>query len=101
MINGPASANYDHDIGSLMLMDWTHEIADYWFHQSQIDGVVTQNNGLINGTNTFSGAGSSFSTKFVEGESYLLRVVNGALDTHYDFTIDNHVMQVIATDFVP
>lgn len=30
-----------------------------------------------------------------------MRLVNGAADTHFRFTIDNHTMQVIANDFVP
>lgn len=62
--------------------------------------------GLINGTNTFTlddgtVVGSRFETTFTSGESYLLRLVNTAADTHFKFTIDNHTMQVIATDFVP
>lgn len=27
--------------------------------------------------------------------------MNGAIDTHFDFSIDNHTLQVISTDFVP
>lgn len=45
--------------------------------------------------------GSRFETSFVAGTSYRIRLVNGAADTHFRFTIDNHTMQVIASDFVP
>lgn len=30
-----------------------------------------------------------------------MRLVNGAADTHFRFTIDNHTLQVISSDFVP
>lgn len=33
--------------------------------------------------------------------SYLLRLVNTAIDTHFKFMVDNHTMTVIAADFVP
>lgn len=63
--------------------------------------------GLINGTNVYGNNGSSsstgkhFSTNFVEGTSYRLRLVNVAIDTHFKFSIDNHTMTVIETDWVP
>jgi len=39
--------------------------------------------------------------EFVSGTKYLIRLVNGAIDTHFKFSIDNHTMTVIASDFVP
>jgi FtsP/CotA-like multicopper oxidase with cupredoxin domain len=60
---------------------------------------------LINGTNIWNESGtvvgSRFETTFESDTSYLLRLVNGAIDTHFTFSIDNHTMQVIAMDFVP
>lgn len=61
---------------------------------------------MINGTNTWTEddgttVGSRFETKFVAGTRYRMRLVNGAADTHFRFTIDNHTMEVIASDFVP
>lgn len=38
--------------------------------------------------------------KFVAGKTYLLRLVNGALNNHYFFTIANHTMTVVAADGV-
>lgn len=57
--------------------------------------------GLINGTNMWEGAGAYFETTFVEGTSYRIRVVNSAIDTFFKFSIDNHTLTVITTDFVP
>lgn len=106
VINGPATGNYDHDLGNIALTDWDHDTADNLVLQSAVSGPPEMANGLINGTNTFTQAdgtvvGSRFETTFTSGESYLLRLVNTAADTHFKFTIDNHTMQVIASDFVP
>jgi FtsP/CotA-like multicopper oxidase with cupredoxin domain len=62
-------------------------------------------NGLINGTNTYNDSGttvgSRFETTFVSGTSYRMRLINAAIDTQFDFSIDNHTLTVIAMDFVP
>jgi len=62
-------------------------------------------NGLINGTNIYNNSGtivgSRFQTTFESGKSYRLRLINGANDSHFKFSIDNHTMTVIANDLVP
>ncbi|RDW85906.1 multicopper oxidase-1 [Coleophoma crateriformis] len=105
VINGPATADYDEDLGSLFLNDWSHATADQELLHAEAYGPPTLDNGLINGTNTYNNSGtivgSRFSTDFVAGTRYRIRLVNAAADTHFKFTIDNHTMEVIATDFVP
>lgn len=107
IINGPATANYDEDLGNLFLNDWSHETADILALQAAASGPPTMPNCLINGTNIYNDtttgdvAGSRFETTFVAGTKYRIRLVNGAADTHFRFTIDNHTMEVISTDFVP
>jgi FtsP/CotA-like multicopper oxidase with cupredoxin domain len=108
IINGPATANYDIDKGSLFLNDWTHATVDQWFdyERNVSHGPITQDNGLINGTNvlgtgTDSTTGSRFTMKVNQGTSYRLRLVNAAIDTHWSFSIDNHTLTVIAMDLVP
>ncbi|KAI1355572.1 putative extracellular dihydrogeodin oxidase/laccase [Xylaria sp. FL0043] len=101
LINGPATANYDEDLGSLFLNDWSHPTADDEMLYALTNGPPTLENGLINGTNVYDDGGSRFETTFVSGTSYRLRLVNAGADTHFKFTIDNHTMQVIAMDFVP
>lgn len=61
---------------------------------------------MINGTNTWTEddgtvVGSRFETTFAAGTKYRIRLVNGAADTHFRYTIDNHTFEVIASDFVP
>jgi FtsP/CotA-like multicopper oxidase with cupredoxin domain len=105
IINGPATADYDEDLGNLFLQDWSHQTVDELYIKAQTNGIVTMDNGLINGTNVFDSSsgetGTRFSTNFSPGVSYRLRLVNVAIDTHFKFSIDNHTMTVIATDFVP
>lgn len=108
VINGPASANYDEDKGVVFLSDWTHPTPDSLFYYAEAVGPPIVNNSLINGTNVWSEdgletdqVGSYFTTKFKSGTSYRLRLVNGAIDTQFKFTIDNHVMTVISSDLVP
>lgn len=106
VINGPATANYDVDKGSLFLTDWTHATSDELYEKAETTGPFPMDNGLINGTNVLgTGAngtiGSRFTMKVDEGRSYRLRIVNAAIDTHWSFQIDNHTLTVIAMDFVP
>ncbi|KAK3317236.1 multicopper oxidase [Cercophora scortea] len=107
IINGPASANYDQDLGMLFLNDWSHQTVDELFEEAETSGPPTLDNGLINGTNVFgsdgsdSQTGSRFSVSFVSGTSYRIRLVNAAVDSHFKFSIDNHTLTVIGTDLVP
>ncbi|KAL9075426.1 MAG: hypothetical protein Q9157_004028, partial [Trypethelium eluteriae] len=102
VIHGPATANYDVDLGSLFLSDWDHETADALYTTAETSGPPTLDTGLINGTNVWENTtGTRFSTTFTSGTSYLFRLVNPSIDSHFDFSIDNHTLQVIAMDFVP
>ncbi|KAG0155954.1 hypothetical protein PDIDSM_3127 [Penicillium digitatum] len=106
IINGPATANYDVDQGALFLGDWTHETVDQLHQDVQLRGPVRKlSNGLINGKNVYGNGtnttGSPFHMKVEKGKSYRLRLVNPSIDTHWKFTIDNHIMTIIAMDLVP
>ncbi|KAI2609132.1 multicopper oxidase [Hypoxylon fragiforme] len=101
VINGPATANYDEDLGILFISDWDHSTVDELWDTAQTDGPPVLETGLINGTNVWDNGGSRFEVSFTSGTSYRLRIVNSALDTHFKFSIDNHTMQVIASDLIP
>lgn len=100
LINGPATANYDEDLGNLFLNDWYHLDAATMAVRAE-HGPPKLNNGLINGTNVYDDGGSRFETTFEAGKRYRLRLVNAAADTVFRFAIDNHTLEVIAADFVP
>ncbi|KAF1831408.1 laccase-1 precursor [Decorospora gaudefroyi] len=101
IINGPATSNYDEDLGMLFLNDWDHQTVDELYLSAETIGPPTLDNGLINGTNTYEDGGYRYNTSFTSGTSYLIRLVNAAVDTHWKFMIDNHTMTVIASDLVP
>ncbi|WYZ45663.1 hypothetical protein EsH8_VIII_000979 [Colletotrichum jinshuiense] len=107
VINGPATANYDEDLGMLFLNDWDHQTVDELYSTAETSGPPTLDNGLINGTNVYgddddtSQTGYRYNVTWVSGTSYRMRLVNAAVDTHWKFSIDNHTMQVIASDLVP
>ena len=114
VINGPATANYDVDLGSVTLNEWYYDT--YW----QISGLVNSrlqllptgnlpasgppsaDNILINGTNKSpQGAGSYLVTHITSPQSYRLRLVNSGADNALRVSLDNHSFQVIAADSVP
>ncbi|KKY22076.1 putative multicopper oxidase [Diplodia seriata] len=104
-INGPATANYDVDLGHVFLNDWSHETSSSLEIVSESQGPPTLENALINGTNVYNDSGvvtgSRFETTWEAGTSYRLRLVSGAIDTQFKFSVDNHTMLVIANDLVP
>ncbi|KAJ5594712.1 uncharacterized protein N7459_000920 [Penicillium hispanicum] len=101
IINGPATANYDVDLGHVFLNDWYHATADQLVLKAATGGPPSAPNGLINGTNVWGTTGSRWSTTFTPGTRYRMRVLNAAADQHFRFMIDNHTLEVIANDFVP
>lgn len=111
IIHGPATANYDVDLGTLLLTDWSHTSAFIRWTDGADQGIPpTLENGLINGTNTYNctgstdsacfGNGTRFETTFAPGTKYLLRLVNTAIDGYIRFAIDGHNFSVISNDFV-
>ncbi|KAH8878910.1 hypothetical protein GQ53DRAFT_673202, partial [Thozetella sp. PMI_491] len=102
ILNGPATANYDEDLGVLFLSDWGHSTAfEGWATKARTGAPPTLQNGLINGTNTYNGGGAKFETVFESGKKYLLRLINNAIDGHFQFSIDGHTLTVIGNDLVP
>lgn len=106
IIRGPASANYDEDVGTIMLSDWSHRTVNEILPEVQRKGPYPMDNVLINGTNTYSKKGEEsqtgerFRLDFEDGKTYRLRLVNTGIDTLYKFSIDYHTLKVIAVDFV-
>jgi FtsP/CotA-like multicopper oxidase with cupredoxin domain len=52
-------------------------------------------------TGRYQGKGSYYEQKFKPGKKYLLRIINGSTGFHFHWSLDNHVIKVIAADFVP
>ncbi|KAF2258770.1 hypothetical protein CC78DRAFT_95840 [Lojkania enalia] len=110
IIHGPTSKEYDADAGSILLQDWDHRGVDAMYDGAQDalnGGPRTMDTGLINGMNTWGVDGASnqtgkrfeLLTQFEPGKTYLLSIVNAAIQSTYKFSIDGHSLEVIHMDF--
>jgi FtsP/CotA-like multicopper oxidase with cupredoxin domain len=101
VIRGPSSANWDVDLGAVVLTDWLHETAFSEFFVERLPGPpIPADNGLINGKNKFNGSGSYSEFTFEAGKKYRMRLINTSTNTHFKFWLDEHVMTVQGADFV-
>ena len=113
VVSGPASANYDIDLGPLMISDW------YYGSVNQIALRVNNPNNpyipgfpgspppsdnvLFNGKNKRANgaSGSYLRLAFTPGKKHLLRLINGSVQNSYTVTLVGHSFTIIATDMVP
>lgn len=103
IIHGPASANYDIDLGHVIVNDYynaTAFVQDYFTHRN---GPGTASNYLLNGKNIAldGSSGERAQWKFQKGKKHLLRFINTSIDMMFKIQIDGHKLQVISNDFVP
>ncbi|CZT13380.1 hypothetical protein WAI453_013597 [Rhynchosporium graminicola] len=109
-INGPATADYDIDLGPIAITDWYYEsmyklgrVADGSTPIPGKRGPPSASNGLIDGQNmnVAKNAGHYFNTTLISGKKYRLRLVNTAVDNAFMVSLDSHEFTVIQADFVP
>ena len=103
VINGPATSNYDIDLGTMTINDWYYatafQIADRIASSSTVPPPA--DTGLINGTMVSSSGGSYHNNTITKGKKYRLRLINTSVDNHFMVSLDNHPFTVITSDFVP
>jgi FtsP/CotA-like multicopper oxidase with cupredoxin domain len=102
LIHGPSNDNWDEEWAPIIVSDWYHENCYASFRASltaprapPADSIV------VNGTGRFNGGGNYFQQTFEAGKKYLIHIVNGGTDFHFQFSIDNHMLEVVAADMVP
>ncbi|OAT09933.1 laccase 3, variant 1 [Blastomyces gilchristii SLH14081] len=97
-ISGPASANYDIDLGTMPIQDWYYRTA--W--ENALLGIPpVAENGLINGTMVNANGGGKYHENTIQkGKSYRLRLINTSVDNYFKVHLDNHLFTVISSDFV-
>jgi FtsP/CotA-like multicopper oxidase with cupredoxin domain len=110
IIYGPKHAEYDIDIGPVVVEDWFH--ADYFslVNRTMFRQFPPSNNVLINGKMNYPcqnttlpcepNAGIS-KFRFQSGKKHLLRLINAGAESLQKFSIDGHTLTVIANDFIP
>ncbi|KAM7189733.1 laccase-2 [Rhypophila sp. PSN 637] len=113
IFNGPATADYDEDLGVLFLQDWSHTESFTLWNTAKLGAPPSLETGLVNGTNTWdcttqdpgnpscTSGGSKKEIIFTPGTKYRVRLVNVAIDGKFQFSIDGHSLTVIANDLVP
>ncbi|KAJ4371959.1 hypothetical protein N0V83_003732 [Neocucurbitaria cava] len=117
VINGPATADYDIDVGTIFFTDWDRSTAfEHWATVATFN--VTFNGlgtGLVNGmnignctlTNTTNpdpnciGEGKKYELVLEPGKKHRLRLINMAIESWFQFSIDGHKATVIGADLVP
>ena len=114
-IYGPSSANYDEAKEPILMTDWSHRSAFEEFyqevgrgdHRPYMTSSLMNARGTYNCTHEERSAGNctkppeKYSISFQEGKKYLLRLINTSVDSTWIFSIDQHNMQVVGSDFVP
>lgn len=104
-INGPATSNYDVDLGTYTVQDWYYITAYQAAARAMLFSTSAPppagDNILVNGTNKKGNTGKYNNVKIQKDKKYRLRLVNPSLDAAIRVSLDGHPFTVIANDFVP
>ncbi|KAL9049309.1 MAG: hypothetical protein Q9162_007282 [Coniocarpon cinnabarinum] len=112
-LHGPTSAEFDEAISPPLIMtDWGHNSAfialtdgleDPDILLNGLGNVTSYNNSFPNTTAVKPPYSISFGPpeRGQRTKKYLMRIINTSFDTTFVFSIDNHILQVVTTDFVP
>jgi len=102
IINGPSTANYDIDLGTLPITDWFHATT-FTVNAASLhaNGPPTADNVLVNGTMTSSFGGKYAETTLTPGKSHLLRIINVGINNWNHVGLDGHKFTVVSADFIP
>ncbi|KAK1070098.1 hypothetical protein LTR33_010744 [Friedmanniomyces endolithicus] len=101
------------DLGPVMVGDWYHgyyeTVLDALLRPLPVANIPMSNNNLINGENDFDCSNTSLpctpnaplaTFNFTSGKTCKLRFINPSAAAVQKITIDGHMMQVTANDFV-
>lgn len=102
-INGPASDDYDKDLGPYVVTDWYHKTADLLLLEAEVGFPPESDNLLFNGTNVGpDGVGGSYNkVTLTPNLKHRVRIVNPSSENHFTVSLVGHTFKVIATDLVP
>ncbi|KAI0601470.1 laccase [Biscogniauxia sp. FL1348] len=107
-INGPASANYDIDLGPYVITDWYRNSAFQLERSSELTTnqlPPVSSNILFNGSNinpdTSISGGQYNRVSLTPGKKHRLRIINTSVENAFTVSLVGHNFTVIETDFVP
>jgi FtsP/CotA-like multicopper oxidase with cupredoxin domain len=106
IIDGPATSNYDFDLGAMPINDYYYrpafELAPLIQRGVFPRGPPSAENILINGTNVNrNGTGKYHRNTLTKGKKYRLRLINTSTNDNFKVGLDGHDFTVITADFVP
>lgn len=102
VIAGPATANYDIDLGAMPITDWWYQTAYQVASNAALLGIPPAGiTALINGTMVGPDGGAYNKVTLTAGKRYRLRLINTSVNNHFRVSLDNHNLTVIQADFVP
>jgi hypothetical protein len=102
VIDGPASANYEIDLGPMPLTDLYYKTMYLESFSAASGATPAADNVLINGTHKNAAGGGKYNvTPLTPGRKHRLRLINTSVDTAFYVSLDSHTFQVIEADFVP
>lgn len=104
IIDGPATVNYDIDLGTLPITDYYYIPASTLNEVAQHSpsGPPKPNNILVNGSHVNgNGGGSYFKMTVDKGKKYRIRIINTSMDSTFHVSLDKHPFTVMTADFVP
>ncbi|RGP71961.1 hypothetical protein FSPOR_3076 [Fusarium sporotrichioides] len=113
-IHGPQSAPYDATKPPLLMTDWSHESA---FKLLFPGSSLANRTFLLNGAGNISHYNNTPTLEVPKNyelyfnktptdrprrpKRYLLRLINTSFESTFIFSIDNHWLQIVTSDFVP
>ncbi|ETS74440.1 hypothetical protein PFICI_14306 [Pestalotiopsis fici W106-1] len=103
-IEGPASCNYDIDLGVFPISDYYYDNADELVVATSVGAPPKSDNVLFNGTNinpVDPSQGEYAVVNLTPGKTHRLRVINPSAENNFQISLVGHNFTVIATDFVP
>ncbi|EAQ91617.1 hypothetical protein CHGG_03552 [Chaetomium globosum CBS 148.51] len=106
VVRGPASADYDIDLGPYTISDYYHETADRLHLKAELVSngpPPDSDNVLFRGKNINpNGAGGAYDRiTLTPGKKHLLRLTNPSVDNSFTVSLVGHTFKVITTDLVP
>lgn len=104
VIDGPATADHDINLGVLPVQNWFYEaaISNIYKLSRAIIRQPTVDNSLINGTNKNAQGGGAYHHSTIEkGKMYRPPLVNTGTNDNFKIGLDKHNVTVFAMDFVP
>ena len=95
VVKGPASANYDVDLGPYMIQDYYYETADrlHWKAELVANGAPPDSDNIMfrgKAKHASNGGGSYDRLVLTPGKKHLLRLINASVDNSFTITLVGH-----------